>query len=334
MPKIIQWDRQIGRRLQLRDLFVFFTVVNTGSMTKAAAQLGVSTPSVSEIIANLERALGVRLLDRSSKGTFATNYGRALLRRGEAAFDELRQGVLEIEFLSDPTTGEINIACPESIATILPPVIKAFRVQYPRVILNIEHEIFSTFAQRLRNRSADLVLMRLRQSLAGDLSFDDLNVEHLFNDELVVVAGAQSQWARRRSVDLAELAKEDWILPVRDSWGYKVVAEAFDARGLAIPKISVKTLSIHLQTSLLTDGHAITALARSVFNSYCNRLSLKMLPIVLNGPTWPVAIVTLKRRTLNPVVERFIKCTREAAKSIAGKQNATSARSAKTNASR
>jgi DNA-binding transcriptional LysR family regulator len=150
MPRIIQWERQIGRRLQLRDLFVFSTVVKSGSMARAAAELGVSKPSVSEIIAALEHALGVRLLDRSPHGVYPTAYGLILLRRGGAAFDELRQGINEIELLSDPTAGEMNLGCPESIATILPPVIEAFSHQCTRAVLSIDHEIFTTFSPILR----------------------------------------------------------------------------------------------------------------------------------------------------------------------------------------
>src|SRR5437016_3858403 len=108
MSRLVQWEQQIGRRLRLRDLFVFFTVVEYGSMAKAATKLGVSTPSISEIIAALEQALGVRLLDRSSKGVVATPYGEALLVRGRAAFDELRQGVKDIEFIADPLAGELR----------------------------------------------------------------------------------------------------------------------------------------------------------------------------------------------------------------------------------
>ena len=62
MLRKIDWDSQIGRRLRLRDLHVFSTVAQRGSMAKAAAQLGVSTPTVSEVIADLEHGLGVRLL--------------------------------------------------------------------------------------------------------------------------------------------------------------------------------------------------------------------------------------------------------------------------------
>ena len=91
MLRKIDWESQIGRRLRLRDLHVFSTVVQRGSMAKAAQQLGVSQPAVSEVIADLEHALGVRLVDRSAQGVSPTIYGSALLRRSVAVFDELKQ---------------------------------------------------------------------------------------------------------------------------------------------------------------------------------------------------------------------------------------------------
>jgi len=96
MSKIIDWDSRIGRRLRLRDLHVFFTVVQTGSLAKAAATLHVSQPAVSQLIIDLEHAVGAKLFDRGSRGVTPTVYGRALLARGKAAFDELRQGIQEI----------------------------------------------------------------------------------------------------------------------------------------------------------------------------------------------------------------------------------------------
>src|SRR5438477_8475272 len=90
MPRKIDWENQIGRRLKLRDLHVFFTAVQHGSMSKAAQQLGASQPAVSEIIADLEHALGVRLLDRHPQGIEPTKYGDALIKRSTAVFDELK----------------------------------------------------------------------------------------------------------------------------------------------------------------------------------------------------------------------------------------------------
>src|ERR1700745_3176565 len=100
MASSIHWEKNIGRRLQLRDLQVLFTVADRGSMAKAAAELGVTQPSVSAVIANLESSLGAQLFERSSRGVELTRVGKAFLTRGRAAFDELRQGVRDVEFLS------------------------------------------------------------------------------------------------------------------------------------------------------------------------------------------------------------------------------------------
>src|SRR5262249_55429612 len=111
MTRRSNWENQIGRRLRLRDLHVLFTVAEQRSMAKAAGELGISQPAVSDVIADLEHSLGVRLFDRSPQGVEPTLYGQALLKRSVAAFDELKQGVRDIQSLADPTTGEVRIAC-------------------------------------------------------------------------------------------------------------------------------------------------------------------------------------------------------------------------------
>jgi DNA-binding transcriptional LysR family regulator len=317
MPRIIQWERQIGRRLRLRDLFVFFTVARSGSMAKAAAQLNVSTPSVSEIIADLEHSLGVRLFDRSPKGVLTTPYGEALLKRGEAAFDELRQGVRDIEFLADPTAGELKIGCPDSIiATILPPIIEHFSRQHPRVVLHVDSVPSPAIrVPGLRDRKYDLILARLVMPLPDDLSTDDLNQEFLFDDPLVVAAGMHSRWARRRQINLAELIDASWILPAPGTWTYSCMADSFQALGLDMPKASLVTIASPLIGHFLANGQFITGCPRSVA-----RLSaLKELPVDLSVRPWPVLMVTLKNRTLSPVVERFMQSAREVTKSIAAR---------------
>ena len=161
MPPRIDWESQLGRRMRLRDLHVFATTVRLGSMAKAARELGVSQPAVSEVIAELEQLLGVRLLDRTPRGVEPTVYGSALLRRSIAAFDELRQGIRDIEFLSDPTAGELRIGCPESIAAgYLQPVVARFAKTHPRVVLDVDTVNTQSFSPKLRERSLDLVLAR------------------------------------------------------------------------------------------------------------------------------------------------------------------------------
>src|SRR5215208_6616316 len=181
MERKIDWGSHIGHRLKLRDLHVFSTVVQHGSMAKAAAQLGVSHPTVSEVIADLEHTFGVRLFDRNPRGVEPTVYGSALLNRCIAAFDELKQSGRDIEFLANATSGELRIGCAESLsAAILPQVIERFSRQYPRVVLNVDAVVTGTpEIPNLRDRTLDLVLARMRP--VSELQFaEDLNVEILF----------------------------------------------------------------------------------------------------------------------------------------------------------
>src|ERR1700674_4339456 len=117
MGAAMQLSDRIGRRVKLQDLHVLMTVVQAGSMGKAAERLNTVQPAISRSIADLEHALGVRLLDRHRQGVEPTEYGRALLDCGAAVFDELRQGVKNIEFLTDPTAGQVRIGCNPLLAT-------------------------------------------------------------------------------------------------------------------------------------------------------------------------------------------------------------------------
>ncbi len=112
---------RVAYRLKLRDLRLLDTVVQRGSMAKAAVQLNLSQPAVSKAIAEMEQLFGVRLIDRDRHGVEPTPHGRALLKSAVAIFDQLRHGVMEIEFLSDPTVGEVRIATSEPDAAGLVP---------------------------------------------------------------------------------------------------------------------------------------------------------------------------------------------------------------------
>jgi DNA-binding transcriptional LysR family regulator len=310
MLKKIDWDSQIGRRLRLRDLHVFSTVAQDGSMSKAAARLGVSTPTVSEVIADLEYGLGVRLLDRSPKGVEPTRYGDALLKRTLTVFDELKQSIKDIEHLADPATGEIRIASPLAITfTIIPHILERFVKKYPRVALHLDEVTSSSTRhdfQDLRDRKYDLVLGR-GGSLLAEPSTDDLNTEVLFNDQLVIAAGPKSKWAARRKIDLAELVDEPWIMQGPQTWNYRNLAAACQARGLAMPRASLTTLSMSVIKHFLAGGEFITSMPRSValFSS------LKVLSVDLPTRPWPVYVATLKHRTMSPVAARFIECARD-----------------------
>jgi DNA-binding transcriptional LysR family regulator len=324
MARSIPWDQQIGRRLRLRDLFVFLTVAECGSMGKAGAKLGVSTPSISEVIAALEHALGARLLDRSPQGVVATPYGEALLVRARAAFDELRQGIRDIEFIGDAQAGELRIGCPESItAGFLLPILQRLTAAYPRVRYDVRQVQQPTVDYpELHERKVDVVLARWGHDPRKDEINSDLAVEILFDDPFSLVVNEKSKWARRRKIELADLVDEPFIIPSVDAWGGALIVDAFRQRGLPPPNAVISTLSIPLRNELIGTGRFITMLTRSVVRTFGERYSLKVLPIELPAHRSPIGIVMLKNRTLGPVVQLFIECARDVARSIAGRASA------------
>src|SRR6478609_5202696 len=180
------------RRLKLRQLEILLAVADTGSMAKATTQLAITQPAISRALADAEQTLGVPLFDRGQHGVEPTIYGRALLKRGIAAFDELKQGIRDIEFLSDPSKGEVRIGCSDAITgTVLAPVVQKLCRDYPDIAITIEPMTSSTLElPELHSRKMDFVLARLSKPHADDPFGDALNVEILFDDEVVIAAGA------------------------------------------------------------------------------------------------------------------------------------------------
>src|SRR5262245_18495271 len=226
---LMQWHERIRSRLKLRELHTLDAVVKSGSMAKAAVYLALSQSAVSKAITEMEHTLGVPLLDRTSHGVEPTIYARILLKRSVAIFDEVSEGLKEIEYLTDPAGGDARIGTTEPMTAIVATVIDRLSSQYPRMtfhvtVSNTTQLLFS----ELRERTIDLALFRM----ASARSARDLQGEILFYDPLVVMAGQQNPWSRRRRVELSDLQDEPWILPPPESSIGQYVIEAFRSRGL------------------------------------------------------------------------------------------------------
>ena len=311
----MQRSPHTSRRLKLRQLEVLLSVAQWGGMAKAAQHLAISQPVVSKTIADLENALGVRLFDRTPQGVEPTLYGRALLKRSLAIFDDLKTSVSEIEFLADPTAGQLRIGCSEIMAAgFVATVIERLSSKHRRIDFHVEQATSATLIDRLRERHDELMIGRLPKPFLDA----DLTTTILYHDRLRVVAGLQSRWASRRKITLADLVDEPWCVPSPDTNATgSQFADAFRASGLTVPRIVVTAVSAQLATNLLAHGRFLGILGESSFMHFnAKRLSLKTLPIELPTQPYPVAIVILKNRTISPVAQLFIECAREIAKPL------------------
>src|SRR5262249_21870582 len=273
-------DNRIGRRFKLRELHILFAVAQFGSMAKAASHLAITQPAVSQAISDLETEVRVPLLERNPHGVTLTIYGQALLKRGIEAFDALKQGLRDIEYLADPESGEIWIGCAESLAAgLLPAIMDRFSRRHPQAVFHVveAYTAESEFRQ-LRERNVDLMLGRFSKPIAD---IDDVNVEFLFDDPLFVVAGKNSPWARRSKIGLAELTNERWIMAPSNNIVRSLFVEAFRVRGLNPPQVKVASNSMHVRMHLLATGRFLTVLASSLLHHNADRWSIKVLPVDL-----------------------------------------------------
>ena len=310
----MQLSDRIGSRIKLQDLHVLMTVMQAGSMGKAALILNTTQPNVSRSIGDLEHALGVRLLDRHQRGVEPTECGRALLDCGVAVFDGLRQGVKKIEFLADPTAGEVRIGSTVFLAaSFVSALVDRLSRRYPRIVFHLVTGYIDTLHRELSERNVDLLIVRS----PGPITDERLHFEFLFDDSYVVAAGATNQWARRRRIEIAELVNELWVLPPRESVIGSIVTEAFRASGIGYPRVAVVTDSPHMRISLLATGRFVTIFPASALRFLARGSELKVLPVKLPMARRPNEIITVKNRALSPVAQLFIDCAREIAKPLA-----------------
>jgi DNA-binding transcriptional LysR family regulator len=308
----MDWDEQrLSRRLKLRDLNVLLTVAGCGSMGKAAERLSISQPAISKVIADMEHSLGVRLLDRNAHGVEPTIYARALLDRSIVAFDELKQAVKHIEFLANPTTGELRIASNIIIATtFISAVVERFCRRYPRVVFHLFAGESGMAYRALEERKVDLVIAPVVEPLTEE----HLHAETLYDEVLVVLAGVRNPWSRRRKLDLADLLGASWTLPPPDSLQGRIVVEAFRSKGLELPQATVFTSVTPVRNALLVSGRFVTIVQGSAVRFGAKMPTVKVLPIDLPTTRRPIGVITLKNRTLSPVARLFIDAAHEMAK--------------------
>jgi DNA-binding transcriptional LysR family regulator len=191
----------------------------------------------------------------------------------------------------------------------LPAVIDALSREHGQIVVRVVEANTSTEFRELRERRVDLVLARVPATFVAE----DLAIERLFEDPNRVVAGARSRWARHRKIALSELLNEPWVFSPNQSIT-ALITEAFKAHGLDVPAERVSAASILLRNHLLASGRFLTALPDSVLRYSVKQWPLKVLPVDLGVKPRSVAIVTLKHRTVSPVVELFMEHVRAVAK--------------------
>ncbi len=211
----------------LRQLEIFRKVVDLGSFSKAARVVHLAQASVSERIANLEQAVGARLLDRLGREVVPTKAGELMYKHAALLLEMKRTACLEMEYFLGLKQGDVLIGGSTIPGNyILPKVMGDFHQKYPAI------SVMLTISDTGKIREM-ILAGEIELGIVGSKSPEKNLIHHeLWKDELVLAVPADHPWAKKRTVSLMDLSKEPLILREAGSGTLKITEDYLRSKGL------------------------------------------------------------------------------------------------------
>ncbi|WP_246868896.1 LysR family transcriptional regulator [Saccharopolyspora sp. ASAGF58] len=194
--------------LTLQQLRLVLAVHDAGSFTLAGQQLHLAQSSMSRTVREVERKLGITLFERTTRNLITTPDGREFCRVARRMVEAFDAGINHFEgFLAGSRSrGRVRIAAlPSLAATLLPPVVSAYRAEHPEVELSIEDDMSDGVLRRVRTGAVDLAVTVVPEPLP------DLQVQPIAADRFCCVFPPSHPFAERRRLDWAELADQPHV---------------------------------------------------------------------------------------------------------------------------
>jgi len=287
----------------LRQLRVFQSVARTRNFSRTGESVGLTQPAVSRAIVELERALGVRLLDRTTRDVALTEAGRSLAARLERALDELDSTLADVAGLADADGGKVRVASsPTLSAYLMPACIAACARAAPRVRFLLLDRIQQHVLESVRGGEVDFgVVVEPR-------AVDDLNSEPILQEPFVLVTPARHRLARAASVRWKALDGEPLVLLDASSGSRRYVDDALARHG-AVCKIEQELSHPTTVFQMVEAGIGLTVMPRlAVPPGGLHGLAVRPL---LPRMQRTVMLVRRHDRALSPVAERVWKIVSE-----------------------
>ena len=246
-------------KIDPRHLINLLAIATHGSFNRAAAALGISQPALSNSIAQLERRLGVTVLDRSRRGSEINEFGRILLQGARVLEAVLAQSADQLRLTRLGIEGPLRIgATPSMTLKFMPEFMAALLKSQGALDITLVEGLDDELVGALRAGGLDLVFgTALGSALPGDLV-----EESLFDDPFAIGVGLKHELRQRKSLTLAELRDYPWVLPGPGSAYRRYVEALFLTAGIPWPQDHVVSNSLQLVESIVALSNRVTIVTR------------------------------------------------------------------------
>ena len=291
-----------------QHLIIFQEVVRCGGIRAAARSLGLTQPSITKTINDLESTLGVELFVRNNVGIEITDAGQLFLTHSRYIIKGLSRSVSELKRIFDNKSVEVSFGFSSLISfTTLPKIVNQFRIKYPDANLVMQEAQLSTLLPALREGRLDFAI----GTISPDMPIQDLNIIPLFESEFVYVTSKNTPFSTCE--DLRLLKDTRWILPETDMGYYNDLYCWLGVNGFNLDKV-IRTDSVVTIYNLVAYSGFITVLS-SLMAAPFGANDFSTIPIKDKLPKAKYALVWYKNAYHNPAVTDLINVVLNVAKS-------------------
>lgn len=290
----------------LRQLQYAVAVAETLSFSRAAERCHVSQPSLSNQLAQLEAALGVRLFERDRRHVLATAAGEPMLERARAILREVDDLVDLAQRSADPLTGTIRLGVIPTLSPYLVSAVRpALRRAFPRLTLRWIEDKTDALVKRLAGGELDGALLALETQLG------DLEHEVIGYDPFVLAAPAGHPLAASsRPATRRDLEGEN-VLLLDDGHCFRDQALAF-CSAAGSEELEFRATSLPTLAQMVADGAGVTLLPQLAVAAEARRARLSVRPFADPAPGRTIALAWRRRSPLGPALQRLAAAARDA----------------------
>jgi DNA-binding transcriptional LysR family regulator len=285
--------------MELRMVRSFVAVAESLSFTKAAKTVFITQPAITMHVRELERELGVTLIDRNRRRVELTKIGTLFLAEARALLAQVERATRVVGQADRGEIGELRIAYVSSAALqVLPTLIARFRATYPNVRVALKNRHTTTQIDNLRQQQIDVGFLRL------PFAQPDLTIAAVHREPFVIVLPKKHRLARKQPLSLKELAGEKFIVYGREhAPGFYDQIVSFCQKAGFIPHIFQETDEMHVTIALVAAGVGVSILPQSPVLVQSNGIVTKAMP---KGTPHSETATVIRQDEQSRVVQNFI----------------------------
>lgn len=304
-------DRALRSNLKLRHLRLLVVLDQLRHVGKVAEHLNVTQPAVSKALAEIEQTLGLRLFDRSARGTVPTPYGQSVVRFARSVLAGFERTQDELASMASGAKGRTSVgAMVVAIPVLLARAVTLLKERSAHTTVLVDEGDLAGLMPRLRVGELDFIVGRLEPAHAGA----DVQMERLHDEPMVLVVRPDHPLGRKRKLDWADLAPQPWVLPPPWASSRRKLEQTFVRHRLEPPADIVEAVSFLAIISLVRERAAVGFLAQAVARQFEREGLVRILPIAFRQPIPPVGLIWVRGRRMPPSAELLMDCLRGVAR--------------------